>query len=93
MEQKQFPNGFTSWMETHYEVVAFIENHLNLPSSMQRGSFISGVLEQQGHGGLYELAEMWTDEFENKNVDTEWDGDFFDSLEEFLSDRNTLKLA
>jgi len=78
-------------METHYEVVAFIENHLNLPESMQVGSLIRNVQEDRGHGGLYEIAEDLTDEFEQKNKDRDWDGEFFESIEEFLIERNTLK--
>ena len=92
MEQKSFPNGFTSWMETHYEVVAFIENHLNLPDSMQKGTLISIAQEQRGHGGLYELSEELTDIFESQNKDRDWDGDFFDDINQFMSDINNLKI-
>lgn len=34
--------------------------------------------------GLNELAKELTDKFENIHQDREWDGDFFDEIEEFL---------
>ena len=42
---------------------------------------------EQGHGGLYELAEELTDEFELLNKGRVWDGEFFDEIEEFLSEK------
>ena len=44
------------------------------------------VLEAQGRGGLYELAKELTDKFENKYKGKEWDGEFFDTINEFLEE-------
>jgi hypothetical protein len=44
----------------------------------------------QGTGGIYELAEQWTDEFENLHLDQEWDGEFFDEIEKFCNSKNTV---
>lgn len=67
---KEFPNGFASWQETHYEIVSAIEYE-------QRKDNPQGVVlerhESQGHGGLYELAEELTDEFENKYNSEHWE--------------------
>ena len=38
----------------------------------------------QGAGGFYELAQELTDKFEMLNKDREWDGDFWDEIEQFL---------
>lgn len=84
---REFPNGFTSWHETHFEVVQFITGILS-------GRFEDNdneVMKTQyavGHGGLYELAESWTDEFETLNKDREWDGEFFDEIEAFCDKKN-----
>jgi hypothetical protein len=61
-EEKHFPAGFSSWMETHHEVVAFITIQQH---ECRKGTPIYHRHESQGTGGLYELAEEWTDEFEN----------------------------
>lgn len=45
---------------------------------------IKNVIESKGTGGLYELAESWTDEFEKQNEGREWDGEFFDEVNSFL---------
>jgi hypothetical protein len=85
-KRKRFPNGFTSWMETHHEVVEFITLVLN--ERGQINGVVGEVQDSQGTGGLYELAEQWTDEFEKKNKGREWDGEFFDEVGEFLHEKN-----
>ena len=80
----RFHNGFDSWHETHYEVVQAITQiwTLDKPYGM--------VLEAQeaaGHAGLYDLAKDLTDEFELANKDRQWDGDFFDAVEEFCNQK------
>lgn len=78
--EKEFPNGFTSWTETHHEVVRAIALADNGCTSV----VVSSVAGMKGTGGLYELAEELTDKFEELHKDTEWDGEFFDVVEEFL---------
>jgi hypothetical protein len=79
--QSKFPNGFASWIETHHEVVAIITNELR--KNEREGSVIWKRQIEQGTGGMFELAEEWTDEFEKKNIDREWDGEFFEEVEDF----------
>lgn len=76
------PNGFDSWHETHFEVVAAItrEHQKDQPAGVVKERH-----EAQGHGGLYELAKELTDEFELLNDGRLWDGEFFDEIEEFLN--------
>lgn len=78
---KVFPNGFTSWIETHHEIVnaIAIQQQLEIGLSYQ-------VACQRGTGGLYELAEALTDKFETIHKDTEWDGEFYETIEEFLTE-------
>ncbi len=71
----------TSYLETFYEVVEFIT--LNFDNS--RG--VLDVESTRGRGGLYELAEDLTDEFQEINKDREWDGEFFDEIDEFLHEK------
>lgn len=80
-DQKVFPNGATSYLETFYEVVsalALLENG---------GKDIINRVER-GTGGMYELAEDLTDEFERINKDREWDGEFFDEIYEFVEEKS-----
>lgn len=81
--QKKFPNGFNSWMETHHEVVEAIT--LNLSKERYEGE-VKRRYDAQGRGGIWELSEELTDKFEKLNKDREWDGDYFDELEEFLTE-------
>jgi hypothetical protein len=84
MENKEFPNGFTSWQETHFEVVQRItQEHLK----DEPQGIVKERHEAQGHGGLYELAEELTDEFENLNENRDWNGEFFDEIDEFLQEK------
>lgn len=77
---KNFPNGFESWIETYYEIVSSINLNESNP-------VIEKIRDDKGIGGLYEFAELLTDEFETKYKDTEWDGEFFDMIEEFISNK------
>lgn len=81
---KHFPNGFTSWQETHYEVVQAITiEHM----ADKRTGLVAQRHEAQGHGGLYELAEELTDEFEAIHEGHEWDGEFFETIEQWLDEK------
>lgn len=80
----RFPNGFTSWAETHFEVVQFIT------SNADDGGVIGFTHIMGGIGAVYELAETWTDEFEQKNQTRDWDGDFFDEIERFCTEKNNV---
>lgn len=78
-----FPNGFSDWHETHFEIVQAIalEMMKDEPSGIAAERH-----EQQGHGGLYELAKELTDKFEEEFKDIEWglDLEYFDKIEEFI---------
>lgn len=74
----------TDYLETHFEVVKRLTLELEVEG---RPSLAFDVVENQGLGGLYELAESLTDEFQELHKDTEWDGDFHDTLEQFLNEK------
>lgn len=83
METITFPNGFDNWQETHFEIVTEINLQIieNRPCKL-----IYETLEKAGHGGLYELAKGLTDKFEEKHKAVEWDGDWFETIQDFLSE-------
>lgn len=80
---EKFKNGFTSWQETHFEIVQAItiEWMKDSPSGKVYEAQMTG-----GHGALYELAEELTDKFESIHEGRDWDGDFFDVIEEFINE-------
>lgn len=83
--EKNFPNGFTSWQETHYEVVQAITIEY---IQDKRTGLVAYRHEAQGHGGLYELAEELTDEFEALHEGNEWgDNGYLETLEEWLNEK------
>lgn len=74
-------NNITSILETHYEIVQTIAlNEANF-------SVLSDIRESKGQGGLYEIAEKWTLEFESINNGRIWDGEFFDEIDKFIMDK------
>lgn len=84
MNTKHFPNGFSSWQETHFEIVRAI-TELLINDSIDEKNPIYFIFNIQGTGGLYEIAEDWTDEFEKINEGRDWDGEFFDDIETFIN--------
>ena len=83
---KHFPNGFDSWMETHYEVVQAITLKLS-DEDMEEDSALYERLEEEGTGGMYTLSEELTDAFEEEYEGAEWGEklDYYDTLENFLN--------
>jgi hypothetical protein len=75
-------HGFRDWAETHHEVVctihALIDND-TIPSRLQN------ILDTEGTGGLYDLGIDLTNDFENTYVGRVWDGDWIDTIIEFVN--------
>lgn len=81
----------TSYLETFYEVTSFIEAHLgNWEGNDEVESTILERYKTGGHGSKYEIAEEWTNEFEELNKDREWDGEFFVDIEDFCRKKNEI---
>lgn len=80
-QDKIFPNGFRSWMETHHEVVEAIT--LRLAMATLTTQKLVDIQRQYGHTGFYDLAEEITDEFEAMNQGRLWDGEFADEILSF----------
>lgn len=82
---KEFPNGFESWYETFFELSLLFADELNKDILVGE---IKNAHESHGRGAIYELAEQWTDEFEKINLDRDWDGEFYEEIEEFFKLKN-----
>jgi hypothetical protein len=82
---KEFPNGFELWIETYHEISKYIA--MQLIDEDGEGQ-ISVRHDEQGTGGIYELAEEWTDEFELLNKGVMWESNYFESIDKFLYEKN-----
>lgn len=76
---KQFPNGFNNWQETHFNIVSYIAITCETV-----GTMANSINNKQGTGGLYDLALNLTNEFEKLHKGKQWDGEYFDEIENFL---------
>jgi len=72
-----------SWIETHYEVVQEITSILSDPNNC---NYLVDIIQDQGHAGLYDLAEEITDCFERLNINRVWDGEFLEEIVKFTQD-------
>lgn len=81
------PNN-ESWIETHFEVVSFIT--VEMLKDEPQGA-IGRAHQASGHGGLYELAQEWTNLFEWEHRGRVWEGDFFDTIDKWLKIKNNAK--
>jgi hypothetical protein len=77
-----FPNGFTSWYETHHEIVSMIA----LAYEHDEPNMVAFV-ERRGTGGLYEMGFLMTQEFEQQHAGRQWDGEFFEELEHYFAQK------
>jgi hypothetical protein len=82
--KKLLPNGFRDWVETHHEIVctihAFIDND-TIPKRIQK------ILDTEGFAGLYDLGIELTTDFCNTYKDREWDGDWIDTIIDFVNEK------
>lgn len=81
---RTFTNGFSSWIETFYEMTQAITMEMSKDNPI---GTVGERHEAQGHGGLYELAEELTDKFELKYKDVEWDSvelEWWDAIDAFI---------
>ena len=76
-------SDIASYMETHFEIASVIGNE------MRKDKFDSKVVEDrheaQGTGGMYELAEELTEEFQKLNEGRLWNGEFFEEIDAFIN--------
>lgn len=93
MVTQEFPNGFTSWYETHYEISSFISAML---SQDEKGGEDTIIYQTQLNGGtpmIWELAASWAAEFEALHTGEVWyDKDFYDTVEAFCIAKNKQQL-
>ena len=82
VEEKEFPNGLDSWIESHYEISQAIERASNFSDNA-----VSSIIQKWGTGGLYDLANELTNKFERENKSVEWgiEKEYFDTMDEFLT--------
>jgi hypothetical protein len=81
---KVFPNGFTSWMETHQDICTRIGS-ASIIFDIEETPLFQSVIAKSGSGGVYELIEALTDIFESTYVDIEdWGDTYHDQIDNFL---------
>lgn len=85
MNETRFPNGFTSWYETHHEIVCAINGILQQEEIPHMVPWM--ISNEQGTGGIYEYCVDITDEFEKIHEGVEWEADYFDVLEQFIDQK------
>lgn len=81
--EQPFVRDFDSWHETHFEVVS----NINSASDPGADNLVTRTEDNEGTGGIYELAEELTNEFEKLNANRDWDGEFYDEIEAFCNQK------
>ena len=78
------------YLEVHFDIAEFITEHLSLYGSDDNWSIILKRYEEQGRGGMYQLAQEWTDIFMRDYDGINWgeEVEYYDVMEMFLKDKN-----
>ena len=90
--KKLFPNGIFNWKDTFFEVsgmIAFMRYKQN--GTDKRWDKLNDQL--QGSPGFRDLAVSLTNQFEEMNTGREWDGEFYEEIEDFVEDSINKMLA
>lgn len=81
--RREFPNGFTSWSETHYEVVLEFARRMD---NLDGSPALKALFNAHGTNGLYGASVRLTDSFESQNEGETWETrDWRDELETCLN--------
>ncbi|MEK6829827.1 MAG: hypothetical protein AABY15_06940 [Nanoarchaeota archaeon] len=79
---KRFHNGFHSWRDTFFEMVQAITIEWVKPNPK---GLVKEYHDEQGHAGLYDLAEMLADKFEKQFKGEKWEEkDYWEEIEAFV---------
>lgn len=83
----KIPKLNIDYLEVHHDIVAQVtlwEEQSN------EGTLILKAREERGQGGIYELCQEWTDEFQEKYKDVIWgeEQEYYETIEEFLNNKN-----
>lgn len=89
MAEHNFPNGFTSWQRTHFEVVEVLVYLRNLEEEHQPKGF-TDLINRSGTEELYNTAIELTDKFEKEHPDGTGDQNLFDAIEEFFTEESKI---
>lgn len=74
---------FHSWAETHYMIVTELQSYIDADDM----NLAKKQYDIHGTGGMFELAQSFTDEFEKINKDRDWDGQFYDEIASFVHNK------
>ena len=83
MTTPAFPNGFSSWQKTHFEVVEVLCYIRGLDETKQPKSFAE-MIDRTATEEMYELALSLTNKYEEQNVGSKRERSLFDEIEEFV---------
>jgi archaellum biogenesis ATPase FlaH len=75
-------HGFRDWAETHHEIVCTIHAFITNDTMPTR---LLDIIDEEGMAGLYDLGIDLTNEFENTYAGRVWDGDWVDTIIEFVN--------
>jgi len=81
-KKSSMPKGFREWAETHHEIVCTIHALIDNDTIPKR---IQNILDTEGFAGLYDLGIDLTNEFCNTYENKEWDGDWIDTIIDFVN--------
>ena len=73
-----------SWLETYTELA---RNFFHIDSALLHPDIKDELDHGGGMAGVPDLLVRLTDEFESMNEGREWDGEFYDEVDEFAMDK------
>ncbi len=83
MDNHHFPNGFSSWQKTHFEVVEVLVYIRNLEEGKTPKPF-SELIDKSATEELYQLAIRLTDKYEEETQGKKRERTLFDEIEDFV---------
>jgi hypothetical protein len=80
--KSSLPKGFREWVETHHEIVCTIHAMIDNKTVPKK---LSDIIDMVDFAGLYDLGIELTTDFCNTYKDREWNGDWIETIIEFVN--------
>jgi hypothetical protein len=81
-KKSSMPKGFREWVETHHEIVCTIHAMIDNKTVPKK---LSDIIDMVDFAGLYDLGIELTTDFCNTYKDREWNGDWIETIIEFVN--------
>lgn len=90
METPVFPNGFVSYRTTLSQLGMLAGWATTSHEEAKLGNKLLQLQKEHGFAVWDDTLHEWAMEYEQKNLGREWDGEYYDDINDFFATKNAI---